>query len=122
MPSFKISSSTTNPAISLPSATTSGVAPLEATSFTDSSRPPGICPFCSRTKRITASGAPLRIARPPGTSMPLMRVCALNATNSLLAGAIGGPPAWSTSSASFTIDLPSGVSSATEANAANRAR
>jgi hypothetical protein len=68
------------------------------------------------TYRAMASAAPLRIARPP-TSTPLIRVWAVNGTNTASAGArtARAPSrAWP----SVTMLLPSGVSSAHDASTA----
>ena len=72
----------------------------------------GSCPV----SRITASIAPLRKLRPSSRSSPESRVCAVKATASAPFGIAGTDP--STSRALSTMDLPSGVSSASEASAA----
>ena len=132
IPGLRMSSSTTMPATRVPSLTNSGVAPLPATSATsafDGRRAP--MPSCFWTWRRMASGAPLRIGRPSGRSMPLIRVCAVKgikrdpvgaATSTLPAfrpcrsAPSPSPNLWNSS----TMLLPSGVSSAAEARAASR--
>jgi hypothetical protein len=57
IPSFTTSFSSMTPSASAPSATTSGVAPDEATLSTISSSSGGTAPPCSATQRRTASAA-----------------------------------------------------------------
>ena len=133
MPGLRMSSSTTMPAMRLPSLTSSGVAPLAATLGHGAFEPRRArSPFCCSTWRRIASGAPLRICRPSGRSTPLIRVWAVKGMNRAPAGTARSPSRpcralgrrcrrrrslWNKS----TMLLPSGVSSAAEARAARSA-
>ena len=77
-------------------------------------------PFCLSTNRYTASGAPLRIDKPEGRSTPLIRVCALKAINSGIRGDVHQAGISPLLFEELTMLLPSGVSSAVDANAARR--
>ena len=87
---FRMSSRTTTPTTWLPSATTSGVAPLDAAVSTSASRSAGTVPPFSLTNSITASDAPFRMRLPSGRSTPLMRVWAVKGTNRASGGASSG--------------------------------
>ena len=124
MPGLTMSLSCTTPRQAAPvavaSATTSGVPPARETSSTVSSTTEGTAPPCSVTQRRTASAAPLRIFR-SGRSMPDMRVVAENGTRTASVGGAGRVAA-KRSSASVTIERPSGVSSASDDSRATSAR
>ena len=94
------------PSAQLSRATTSGVPPDSAISWTVRSRSAGTRPPCSVTNALIASGAPLRICW-PSRSTPLMRVVAVNGTNVAFM-----VESWRSrmpnSFASTTIDRPSG--------------
>ena len=105
------------PMILLPSATTRGVAPSEATLFTSWLNSGGALPPLPLTNLRMASEAPFRIFRPSGRSIPLMRVWAVNGTNLASSGASAGEePLFSYR---CTMLFPSGVASEAEAIAAS---
>src|SRR5690349_20706070 len=92
------------------SATTSGVPPAAEMPSTIGPRSSGGEPPLARTHSRTALEAPLRTSRPSARLTPLIRVCAVNSTNSAPAsspGARSRRPYWFL--ASTTIERPSGV-------------
>ncbi len=107
----------TTPRARLSSATTSGVAPEFATRSIASSNLRRNRPPASFTYLIIASGAPLRILR-PSKSTPDMRVVAENGINVAAAAPSSRARNPYFSLASTTMDRPSGVSSASDANCA----
>jgi hypothetical protein len=92
------------------SATTSGVPPTAEMASTIWPSSGGSVPSADLTHSRTALDAPLRTCRPSRVSTPLIRVCAVNSTNSAPGSS---PPDRSRSPncclASTTIDRPSGV-------------
>ncbi len=97
-------------------ATASGVPPWPETSCIAFSSSGGTWPPCCRIQATTASPAPLRMDA-PSTSMPLMRVWAVNSMKSACSGSMWRPR-MPKSLASTTMERPSGVSSASEASCA----
>ena len=114
MPSLTTSFSSITPSTWVSRATASGVDPWRAIRSSSASSCGGACPPSSAIQRTTASPAPLR-RRVPLMSTPLMRVCAVNGTKR----ACSEPRSCSRMPyclASTTIERPSGVSSASDAN------
>ena len=114
MPSLTMSLSWITPrALALPlarSATTSGVPPAAEMPSTSEPRSAGTVPPPSWIHCATDAAAPLRTSRPSARSMPLIRVCAVNSTNSAPASSPScrsRSPYWFL--ASTTIERPSGV-------------
>ncbi len=112
------------------SATTSGVPPSRAMRSTTRVRSSGMRPPCCVTQRPIASTAPFRISRPCRFT-PLIRVMALNGTNSASlcprssktrpSSASVRPRSPKRCLASTTMLRPSGVSSGSEASCARSA-
>ena len=117
-PSLMMSFSSITPRSCRSFATASGVPPARAIRSTSVVQSPGPCR--ARTTRRSRRPRPCG-SRCPSRSTPLIRVCAVNGTNCACVSSSSRSRMPYRSFASTTIDRPSGVSSASEANCATSA-